>query len=311
MTYPGEAMSQSQPNVGFVGLGKMGRPMTQRLLAAGFTVHVFNRSRGAIDVLAAEGATASDSSRQVAERSDVILTALPTPESVEAVYGEMAQVARTGQIYADHSTVSPGLNRRCSQQLAERGAAFLDAPVSGGPAGAQGGSLTVMVGGEQAAFDRALAVFQTFGKNIRLCGPVGAGQVVKLINQLLVGVHTAAIAEAAVFGARLGADPQVVLDLIGTSFGGSTMMTRHMPRFMSRDFSGATPVGLILKDLGLIHDEARAGGVPLYLGAFAEQRFSEAFARGMGADDMASLVRLWEEPAGVTVDKPCRDLPPT
>jgi 3-hydroxyisobutyrate dehydrogenase-like beta-hydroxyacid dehydrogenase len=161
-----------------------------------------------------------------------------------------------------------------------------------------------MVGGDQARYEQVLPVLQAFGKNIRLCGPIGAGQVVKLINQLLVGVHTAAIAEAAVFGARLGADPQVVLDLIGTSFGGSTMMTRNMPRFMSRDFSGATPVGLILKDLGLIHDEAKANGVPLYLGAFAEQRFSEAFARDMAAEDMASLVRLWEEAAGVTVDKP-------
>ena len=224
-------MSQSLPNVGFVGLGKMGRPMTQRLLATGYPAHVFNRSRGAVDALAHEGATPADSAREVAERADVILTALPTPESVESVYAEMAEAARSGQIYADHSTV-------------------------------------------------------------------------KLINQLLVGIHTAAIAEAAVFGARLGADPQVVLDLIGTSFGGSTMMTRHMPRFISRDFSGATPVGLILKDLGLIHDEARASGVPLYLGAFAEQRFSEAFARGQGADDMAALVRLWEEPAGVTVDRP-------
>lgn len=297
-------MSQSLPNVGFVGLGKMGRPMTQRLLATGYPAHVFNRSRGAVDALAHEGATPADSAREVAERADVILTALPTPESVESVYAEMAEAARSGQIYADHSTVSPNLNRWCAQRLGERGAAFLDAPVSGGPSGAQGGTLTVMVGGEQAAYDQALPVLQAFGKNIRLCGPVGAGQVVKLINQLLVGIHTAAIAEAAVFGARLGADPQVVLDLIGTSFGGSTMMTRHMPRFISRDFSGATPVGLILKDLGLIHDEARASGVPLYLGAFAEQRFSEAFARGQGADDMAALVRLWEEPAGVTVDRP-------
>src|SRR5919206_519289 len=214
---PGSA----RPAVGFVGLGKMGRPMTERLLAAGYTVHVFNRSRGPIDALAAQGATPADAARQVAERAEVILP-----------------------------------------------------------------------------------VLQTFGKNIRLCGPVGAGQVVKLINQLLVGVHTAAIAEAAVFGARLGADPQVVLDLIGTSFGGSTMMTRNMPRFMSRDFSGATPVGLILKDLGLIHAEARNAGVPLLLGGLAEQRFVEARGKGWNDEDMAALVKLWEEPAGVNVNKP-------
>jgi 3-hydroxyisobutyrate dehydrogenase-like beta-hydroxyacid dehydrogenase len=286
---------------GFIGLGKMGRPMTQRLLAAGHTVYVFNRSRGAVDSLLAEGAQAANSAADVTARADVIMTALPTPDSVQSVYTEMAAVARGGQIYVDHSTVSPGLNRWCAEQLKSRGADLLDAPVSGGPAGAQAGTLTVMVGGEPAVFEKALPVLQAFGKNIKLCGPVGAGQVVKLINQLLVGIHTSAIAEAAVFGARFGADPQIVLDLIGTSFGGSTMMTRNLPRFMSRDFSPATPVSLILKDLGLIHDEAKNGGVPLLLGALAEQRFSEARARGMGDEDMAALVKLWEDPTGVTV----------
>jgi 3-hydroxyisobutyrate dehydrogenase/2-hydroxy-3-oxopropionate reductase len=288
---------------GFVGLGKMGQPMVKRLLAANYEVHVFNRTPQKAEALAAEGATVAESARQVAERADIIMTALPTPDSVEAVYAEMAQAARSGQVFVDHSTVSPGLNRSCAEELKHHGADFLDAPVSGGPAGAAGGTLTVMVGGEQAAFDKALPVFQAFGKNIRLCGPTGAGQVVKLINQLLVGVHTSAIAEAAVFGARLGADPQVVLDLIGTSFGGSTMMTRNLPRFMSRDFSPATPVGLILKDLGLIHDEAKNAGVPLLLGALAEQRFLEARSRGMADEDMAALVKLWEEPAGATVGK--------
>jgi 3-hydroxyisobutyrate dehydrogenase-like beta-hydroxyacid dehydrogenase len=290
--------------VGFVGLGKMGHPMTQRLLSAGHTVHVFNRSQAAIDALAAEGATAAGSAGEVAQRAEVIMTALPTPESVEAVFAEMAQSAHSGQIYIDHSTVSPGLNRHCAEELEAKQADFLDAPVSGGPAGAQGGTLTVMVGGEQDVFDRALPVLQAFGKNIRLCGGIGAGQVVKLVNQLLVGIHTSAIAEAAVFGVRFGADPQVVLDVIGTSFGGSTMMTRNLPRFISRDFSPATPVGLILKDLGLIHDEARAGGIPLLLGGLAEQRFSEARARGFGDEDMAALVKLWEEPAGVDVSQP-------
>ncbi len=292
--------------VGFIGLGKMGRPMTERLLGAGFEVHVFNRSRGPIEALAAKGARPASSAAQVAERAEVVLTALPTPESVEQVYGEMLPVARAGQIYADHSTVSVEQSRRWAEKLGGRGAAFLDAPVSGGPAGAQAGTLTVMVGGEQAAFERALPVFRAFGKNIRLCGPSGAGQVVKLVNQLLVGVHTAAIAEAAVFGAKLGADPQVLLEVIGTSFGGSAMMMRNLPRFISRDFSAATSVALLLKDLGLIHDQAKGANVPLLLGGLAEQRFLEARARGLGDSDMAALVRLWEEPAGVTVDQPRR-----
>jgi len=289
--------------VGFVGLGKMGRPMTQRLLAAGHTVHVFNRSRPAIDALAGEGAKPAGSAAEVAERAEIVMSALPTPESVETVFEEMTQRARRGQIYIDHATVSPALNRNCAEQLKAKGADFLDAPVSGGPAGAQQGTLTVMVGGEQAVFDRAVAVLQAFGKNIRLCGGIGAGQVVKLVNQLLVGIHTSAIAEAAAFGVRFGADPQILLEVIGTSFGGSTMMTRNLPRFISRDFSPATPVVVILKDLGLIHDEARNGGIPFLLGGLAEQRFSEANARGFTDEDMAALVKLWEEPAGVTVGK--------
>src|SRR4051812_6040287 len=162
---------------GFVGLGKMGQPMVKRLLAAGHEVHVFNRTPQKAEALAKEGAKVAESARQVAERADIVMTALPTPESVESVYSEMAQAARAGQIYVDHSTVSPGLNRWCAEQLAQHKAAFLDAPVSGGPAGAAGGTLTVMVGGEQAVFDKALPVFEAFGKNIRLCGPTGAGQV--------------------------------------------------------------------------------------------------------------------------------------
>ena len=291
-------------DVGFIGLGKMGKPMVGQLLAAGHTVHVFNRSRPAIDLLAAQGARPADSAEQVAERAEMVLTALPTPESVEQVYEQLSAAARAEQIFVDHSTVSPDLNRRCAARLATRGAAFLDAPVSGGPAGAEAGTLTVMVGGEAPTFELAEPVFRAFGQNIRLCGPVGAGQVIKLVNQLLVAVHTAAISEAAVFGTRLGADPQVILELIGTSFGSSAMMNRNLPRFMQRNFSPATPVGLILKDLGVIHDEARAAGVPLLLGALAEQRFLEASTRGMADDDMAALVRLWEEGARHTIASP-------
>ncbi len=287
--------------IGFIGLGKMGRPMVERLLAAGYPVHVFNRSRPAMDALAERGAQPVASAAEVAERADVILTALPTPESVESVYQQLAAAARGGQIYVDHSTVSPELNRRCAARLAQRGADYLDAPVSGGPSGAQAGTLTVMVGGEGAVFERAEPVLRAFGGNIRLCGPVGAGQVVKLVNQLLVAIHTAAIAEAAVFGAKLGADPQVVLELIGTSFGASAMMTRNLPRFIKEDYTPATPVGLILKDLGVIQGEAARAGVPLLFGDLAERRFREAASAGLADEDMAALVKLWEAAAGQTV----------
>jgi 3-hydroxyisobutyrate dehydrogenase/2-hydroxy-3-oxopropionate reductase len=285
--------------VGFIGLGKMGKPMVRRLLAAGHTVHVHNRSSQAVTELVASGAKDAGSAAGVAERADVILTALPTPDTVEHIYKELAAAAHTDQIYVDHSTVSLGLNRSCAELLAKKHAHFLDAPVSGGPGGAQAGTLTVMVGGEQAIYDRALPIFQSFGKNIRLCGPVGAGQAVKLVNQLLVGIHTAASAEAVVFGKSLGADPQVLLDMLGTSFGGSQMLLRNTPRFISRDFNAATPVGLILKDLRLIEGEAERTHVPLQLGALAERIFAEASSRGMTNDDMAGVVRLVEEDAKV------------
>jgi 3-hydroxyisobutyrate dehydrogenase/2-hydroxy-3-oxopropionate reductase len=285
--------------IGFIGLGKMGKPMVRRLLAAGHTVHVHNRSRPAVDELVADGAKDAGSAAGVAERGDVILTALPTPDTVEHIYKEVAAAARPDQIYVDHSTVSLGLNRSCAELLAKKHAHFLDAPVSGGPGGAQAGTLTVMVGGEQAIYDRALPVFQSFGKNIRLCGPVGAGQAVKLVNQLLVGIHTAASAEAVVFGMSLGADPQVLLEMLGTSFGGSQMLLRNVPRFISRDFNAATPVGLILKDLKLIEGEAERTHVPLQLGVLAERIFAEASSRGMTNDDMAGVIRLVEEDAKV------------
>jgi 3-hydroxyisobutyrate dehydrogenase-like beta-hydroxyacid dehydrogenase len=289
--------------VALIGLGKMGKPMARRLLAAGHTLRVHDRSPEPVRELAAEGALAAGSATKAADEVDVVLTALPTTETVEAVYRELAASASAGQVYADHSTVNLRLNRLCAELLRENGADFLDAPVSGGPAGAASGTLTVMVGGEQAAYDRALPVFTAYGKNIRLCGGWGAGQAVKLVNQLLVAIHTAASAEAVVFGFKLGADPQVLLDMLGTSFGGSAMLVRNLPRFMSRDFSGATPVALILKDLGLIHDEAVAVGTPLRLGALAEQLFIEASSRGMANDDMASLVRLAEEAAATEVGR--------
>jgi 3-hydroxyisobutyrate dehydrogenase/2-hydroxy-3-oxopropionate reductase len=289
--------------VGFIGLGKMGKPMVRRLLAAGHPVHVHNRSPQAVIELVGNGAKDAGSSAGVAERAEVILTALPTPDTVEQVYKELAAAARADQIYVDHSTVSLGLNRSCAELLAKKRADFLDAPVSGGPGGAEAGTLTVMVGGEQAIFERALPVFQSFGKNIRLCGPVGAGQAVKLVNQLLVGIHTAASAEAVVFGVSLGADPHVLLDMLGTSFGGSQMLLRNVPRFISRDFRAATPIGLILKDLRLIQGEAERTHAQLQLGALAERIFAEASSHGMTNDDMAGLVRLVEQAAGIEVGK--------
>jgi 3-hydroxyisobutyrate dehydrogenase-like beta-hydroxyacid dehydrogenase len=289
--------------VGVVGIGKMGRPIADRLITAGHDVAICNRSENAaVRALRDKGAAVHASPANLAGDSEVVLTALPTEDSVRQVYAAMSTVARAGQIYVDHSTVSPALNRDCAATLATRGASFLDAPVSGGPAGAEAGTLTVMVGGDDGTFNRALPVFEAFGSKIRLCGPVGAGQAIKLVNQYLVAVHTLAASEAAAFAVGLGADLGTVQEVIGTSFGSSAMLLRNLPRFVARDFSPATPVGLIAKDLSIIHTEAMGAGVPLLVGGLVEQLYLEAKARGWAGEDMSALMKFWDRQAAASDD---------
>ena len=290
--------------IGFVGLGKMGRPMAEHLLRAGHRVHVHNRSRGVVDELAAQGAVPADNPREVAERAEIVMTCLTNTPSVEEVYfgpTGLFEAARAGQIFVDHSTVGLDTTRQCAEGARARGADFLDAPVSGGPAGAQGGTLTIMVGGDPATFERALPVFQAFGKNIRLCGPTAAGSAIKLVNQLLVAINTAGVAEALVFGLKAGADPQTILEVVGTGFGGSRMLERNVPLVLDRNFKAGTAVSLILKDLSLINELAGKLGTPLEMGARAREVFERAAGAGLGDDDMAGLLRPYEQKAGVEV----------
>ncbi|HEY3083532.1 MAG TPA: NAD(P)-dependent oxidoreductase [Chloroflexota bacterium] len=290
--------------LGFVGLGLMGRPMARHLMAGGHRVHVHNRSRGVVEELRGEGAEAASSSREVAERAEVVFTCLPNVEQVENVYfgsdGLLAN-ARPGQLFVDHSTVGLDTTRKSAAAARERGAEFLDAPVSGGPGGAQAASLTIMVGGEPAAFDRALPLFQLIGKNVRLCGPTGAGTAVKLVNQLLVAITVAGISEALVFGIKAGADPQTILEVVGTGFGGSRMLDRNIPLILDRNFKPGTSVNLLVKDLGLIHSLAAELGTRLEVGRVAQRVFEAGRDAGLGDDDMAGLVRPYEQAAGVEV----------
>ena len=297
----------AKAKVGFIGLGKMGRPMTQQLLKAGFEVTVHNRSRGVVDEVAREGVTPASSPAEVAQAADFVLTCLPSPATVEDVYlGDdgIAAGGRPGQVWIDHSTVSPRTNERCAAAASEKGAAFLDAPVSGGPAGAQGATLTIMVGGDAATFERALPLFEAMGKNIKHCGGQGTGTIVKLVNQLLVGVHTVAAVEGFVMGVKAGADPKVMLELLGTSFGASAMLNRHVPLMLQRKFDPATPVNLLLKDLGLIHTFGQELGVRLLLTSSSLELFKEARQLGLGDQDMSAMVQPAERIAGVEVVSP-------
>ena len=290
--------------VGFVGLGRMGRPMTENLLKKGFEVTVHNRSRGVVEELAKLGAKPAGSPREVVEAAEIVMTALPTVETVEQVYlGDEGLIpnARAGQILVDCSTVGPETTRECYEAAGVKGAGFLDGPMSGGPAGATGGTLTYMIGGDAEVFERARPVFEATGKNIHHVGPSGSGTVVKLVNQLLVAIHTSATSEALAFAVKAGATPKAVQEVIGSSFGGSAMLNRNTPLIMQRDFEGKTSVNLILKDLGLIGEVGRDIGARMLLTSLAQEIFKEARALGNGDKDMSATVLTLEQIMAIEV----------
>jgi 3-hydroxyisobutyrate dehydrogenase len=299
-------MAESGIRIGVIGLGKMGKPIARNLLRAGYPLTVHNRSRTSVEELTSEGAIDGDSPAGVAAASDIILTSLPDPAAVRKVYladDGLLSAARIGQIFIDTSTIDPGLTRQLATACIERGAHFLDAPISGGVAGAETASLTVMVGGDADAFRRAEPILAIIGKNVHHAGPNGAGTAIKLVNQLLVGIHMAAAAEALVLGVKAGADPEQMLAVISTSFGSSRMLERGGPMIVNRDFSGGTPVDILRKDLGLIADLAADLGVPLALGDVTRQVFDRAHDANLGDDDITAIVRPIEAAAGVEVKR--------
>ena len=244
----------------------------------------------------------ANSPAEVAELSDVIFTSLPGPKEVEAValgsQGVLEGI-RPGSIYVDLSSSRPSLIRQMEPTFRQKGIHILDAPVSGGPAGAQAASLTIMAGGDTAAFQLALPLFETLAKNIHHVGPSGSGTISKLANQLLVAIHTVAAAEAMTLTAKAGANPRTALEVLGTSFGSSAMLNRHGPLFLERRFDPGTPVELILKDLRLIGTLAEESGVRLLMGNLARNLFGEASMMGLGDRDMSVLIQPLERLAGM------------
>jgi 3-hydroxyisobutyrate dehydrogenase len=300
------AVSAQATRVGVIGLGKMGKPITRNLLKAGFSVSVFNRSRAAIDELVADGASDGSSVAGVANASEIVFTSLPDPNAVRDVYlsdSGLVASAREGQIFIDTSTIDPGLSRQLAEEFSKVGAGFLDAPVSGGVGGAEAGTLTVMIGGDADSFAKATPVLSAIGQKLHHVGPSGAGTVIKLANQLLVGINMAATAEALVLGVKAGADPEKMLEVLSTSFGSSRMLERGIPLIVERNFGGGTPVDLLRKDLGLISDLAAELGVPLTTGAEARRVFDRAHDATFGDNDMTAIIRPIETAAGVEVKR--------
>lgn len=297
---PNPEMSPSR--VGFIGLGSMGRPMAANLLKAGTELMVHNRSQQVVHDLAAAGAQAATGVAQLSSECDRVFLCLPNEETCESILigadGVFANV-KPGTIVVDHSTVSVGLSRRAAEHASEVGAKFLDAPISGGPVGATDGTLSIMVGGDEDAFNDALPEFEKMGANVVRFGDSGAGTAMKLINQLLTCVNTVAAAEAFNLANSAGVDILKATDLLQKSFGGSTMVGRSGPITADRDFenSGAAMRNLI-KDIGIIMAMADDMKLAMPTGSAAAEILYEGRDTGLSDLDIAATIIPIEKRSG-------------
>ena len=289
-------------SIGFIGLGIMGRPMAMNLLKAGFDVTVWNRTAARAEELAAEGARVAGSPREVAEASEVIITIVTDSPDVEAVIlGEDGVIhgAKPGSIVIDMSTISPDVTREIARQLKEREIEMLDAPVSGGDKGAIEGTLSIMVGGEADVFERALPVFRAMGKTFTHVGSNGAGQTVKLCNQITGAINLLAVSEALVFAAKSGVDLKKMLQAVGGGAASSWMVQNLGPRMVNGDFEPGFMVRLQQKDLRLALEDARRMNLPLPATALVNQLFMAVEAAGQGDRGTQALVTVLERLAEV------------
>jgi len=282
--------------LGFIGLGIMGAPMAQHLLAAGHQVFLHSRS-GVPATLLDAGGLACSSAQQVAQQADIIFMMLPdTPDVARVLFGESGLAAglSAGKTVVDMSSISPMETKDFAQKINAQGCDYLDAPVSGGQVGAKAASLTIMVGGPLAAFERLRPLFELMGKNITLVGGNGDGQTCKVANQIIVALNIAAVGEALLFASKAGADPAKVRQALMGGFAASRILEVHGERMIKRTFAPAFRIGLHQKDLNLALQGARALGVALPQTASAAQLMQVCSANGMQDLDHSALVRSLE-----------------
>ncbi|HXF60979.1 MAG TPA: 2-hydroxy-3-oxopropionate reductase [Caldilineaceae bacterium] len=293
-----------QPSVGFIGLGIMGRPMALNLLKAGFPLTVYDLLPQPVAELVGAGARAADSPAALAAAVEVVLLCLPdSPDVQAALRGPTGVLAGTkaGQIIVDMSTISPMAARELAAEAAAKGAIFLDAPVSGGQVGAVQGTLSIMVGGDAAAFAQVRPVLAALGKTILHIGESGAGQVAKACNQIIIAVTIEAVAEALVLAAKAGVDPAQVRQALLGGYAYSRVLEGHGERFLARNFTPGFRTRLQYKDLNIAVDAGRAYGAPLPATALVHQLYGALMATGAADLDHSYLVTLLEGLAGGTL----------
>ena len=287
--------------IGFIGLGIMGGPMAAHLVKAGFDVIGYNLTRDRVDALIGVGGRGADDVAGAVRDADIVVTMVPDSPDVEAVTSGENGIfanAKEGALYIDMSSIRPDVSARVAELGQQRGLRVLDAPVSGGEAGAVEASLSIMVGGEAADFEAAKPVLETVGKTIVHVGPAGAGQTVKAANQLIVAGNIELVAEAIVFLEAYGVDMEAALEVLGGGLAGSTVLARKGASMLAGEFNPGFRLQLHHKDLGIVQSAAREAGVVIPLGAVVSQLVGAMVARGDGGLDHSGLLKLVRELSG-------------
>ncbi|WP_066174028.1 NAD(P)-dependent oxidoreductase [Bacillus marinisedimentorum] len=280
--------------IAFIGLGNMGLPMATNLVNAGYSVIGINRSKGKEQTFKERGGITGYTVSEAAAEADIVLTCLPLPEDVENVYfGQegIIENARDGLTVADHSTVSPALNKKIADAAGKRGIGFIDAPISGGNFGAEAGTLSIMCGGGKETFDKLKDVFEVMGENIYHVGDTGSGSVVKLINNLMVSFHTQAVSEGMALAKEMNVNPDLVFDILNASYAQSRILERHYKNFIAKDhYEAGFAIKLLLKDMRIAGEMAKEAEMELPGGKSMTALLEEAAENGLGEKDMSAML---------------------
>ena len=294
-------------NIGFIGLGIMGRPMAKNLLKAGHKLVVYDIVRASVDDVAASGAARGDSCSDVAKKSDIVITMLPDGPDVETAVlgpGGVLEGTRAGCVLVDMSSISPIVSQKVGAACKAKGVEFLDAPVSGGEPKAIDGTLAIMVGGESKSFETVKPILEKMGSSVLLTGPVGAGNVTKLGNQIMVACNIAAMGEALVLATRAGLDPEVVFNAVKGGLAGSTVLNAKAPMVIGRNFKPGFRIRLHQKDLRNALLLGESVKVPLPLTSMVQQMLITLMNEGKGDLDHSGIVNYIEQGAGIDVQRP-------
>ena len=289
--------------IGWIGLGIMGKPMAKNLLKAGYELWVNNRSQGPMEELAACGAHAA-TRKELAENAEVIITMLPNgPQVREVILGDVIKDMRPGQIFIDCSSISPVVSKEIAAALAEKGVEMLDAPVSGGEPKAIDGTLSFMVGGKQAVFDRCKDILGAMGSSVSRCGEVGAGNTTKLANQIIVACNIQAVAEAFTLAQKAGVDPEVVYKAIRGGLAGSTVLDAKGPMMIAGNDKPGFKIDLHIKDLNNALDCAHTVGAPVPMTAAVQEILQWLHNNDCGENDHSAIAKYYEHLTGIHIGR--------